>query len=61
MMAYVSGSLLVLPLLQLTGIYDVWSAMNHNAGMGFLKGLIFTLIACGITIPFTKKGMIWKS
>lgn len=61
MMAYVSGSLLVLPLLQLTGVYDVWSAMNSNAWLGFLKGLIFTLIACGITIPFTKKGMIWKS
>jgi predicted acyltransferase len=61
MMAYVSGSLLVLPLLQLTGVYDVLSAMNDNAWLGFLKGLIFTLIACGITIPFTKKGMIWKS
>lgn len=61
MMAYVSGSLLVLPLLQLTGIYDVWSAMNDNPWMGFLKGLLFTLVACGITIPFTKRGMIWKS
>ena len=61
MMAYVSGSLLVLPLLQLTGVYDLWSAMNQNAWMGFLKGFIFTLIACSITIPFTKKGMVWKS
>lgn len=61
MMAYVSGGLLVLPLLQLTGVYHIWSAMNQNAWLGFLKGLIFTLVACGITIPFTKKGMIWKS
>lgn len=61
MMAYVSGGLLLLPLLQLTGLYDIWSSLHQNAWIGFLKGVIFTLVACGITIPFTKKGMIWKS
>lgn len=61
MMAYVTGGLLLGPVLKLTGLYDHWAAMNINAWMGFLKGFLFTMIACGITIPFTKRGMIWKS
>jgi predicted acyltransferase len=61
MMAYVTGGLLLGPVLKLTGLYDYWAAMNTNAWVGFLKGFLFTIIACGITIPFTKKGMIWKS
>lgn len=61
MMAYVSGSLLLLPLMHLVGIYDYWNSMNTNFFMGFMKGLLFTLVACSITFPFTKKGFIWKS
>lgn len=61
MMAYVCGGLLLLPLLHLTGLFQYWSAMNSNVWLGFLKGFIFTIVACSITIPFTKKGMIWKS
>jgi predicted acyltransferase len=61
MMAYVSGSLLLLPLMHLTGINHYWDGMNGSFFMGFLKGLLFTLLACGITFPFTKKGMVWKS
>lgn len=61
MMAYVSGSLFLLPVMQITGIYEAWSGMNDSAWIGFLKGLVFSVVACGITIPFTKKGMIWKS
>jgi hypothetical protein len=61
MMAYVSGSLLLLPFMHLTGVIHYWNGMNDSFVSGFLKGLIFTLVACGITIPFTKKGMVWKS
>jgi len=61
MMAYVSGSLLLLPLMHLVGIYDNWNSMNTNFFMGFMKGLLFTLVSCSITIPFTKKDFIWKS
>lgn len=61
MMAYVSGSLFLLPVMQITGIYEAWSGMNDSAWIGFLKGLVFSVVACGITIPFTKKEMIWKS
>lgn len=61
MMAYVTGGLLLGPVLKLIGLYDYWAAMNTNAWIGFLKGFLFTMIACGITIPFTQKGMVWKS
>ena len=61
MMVYVSGSLLLLPLMHLTGVYVFWDGMNTSFLLGFLKGFLFTLAACGITIPFTKKGMVWKS
>ncbi len=61
MMAYVSGSLLLLPLMHITGIIHYWNGMNGSFLSGFLKGLLFTLVACGITFPFTKKGMVWKS
>lgn len=61
MMAYVSVSLLLLPLIHLVGIYDYWNSMNTSFIMGFLKGLVFTLITCAITFPYTKKGINWKS
>lgn len=61
MMAYVSGSLLLLPLMHLTGVIHYWNGMNGSFFIGFLKGLLFTIVACGVTIPFTKKGMVWKS
>ena len=61
MMAYVSGSLLLMPIMHLTGINTYWDDMNSNALLGFLKGFSFTMIVCLITIPFTKKGMTWKS
>ncbi len=61
MMAYVSGSLFLMPILQLIGINTYWDSMNGNALLGFLKGFSFTMIVCLISIPFTKKGMIWKS
>lgn len=61
MMAYVSGSLLLLPIMHLTGIIHYWDEMNSSFLLGFLKGFLFTLVACGVTIPFTKKGMVWKS
>ena len=61
MMAYVSGGLFILPLLHITGLYPLWNSMNTSALSAFLKGFLYTLVVCGITIPFTKKGIIWKS
>ena len=61
MMAYVSGNLLLIPLLHIFGVYGFWNGMNGNAFLGFSKGFIFTLAVCFFTIPFTKKGLVWKT
>lgn len=61
MMAYVSGTLLLLPIMKITGLYAYWSAMNNNIFMGCMKGIIYTLFVCLFTFPFTKKGLVWKT
>jgi predicted acyltransferase len=61
MLAYVAGSLLVLPLLALSGLAPFWDAMHQNAGMGLLKGLLFTAAVSAITLLFNRLGWFWKS
>jgi predicted acyltransferase len=61
MVAYVAGSLVVLPLLQLTGGKYWWDQMNTNAWMGFFKGVVFTTAVSMITIWFVKRKWFWKS
>ena len=61
MMAYVLGALLLLPIMKITGLYTYWNAMNSSAFMGFLKGFVYTMVVCLVTIPFTKKGLVWKT
>ena len=61
MVAYVAGSLLLLPLMYLTNIKQFWDAMNQNAFMGFAKGLVFTGIVSLVTILFVKRRWFWKT
>ena len=61
MLAYVAGSLLLMPILQLTGFNTVFDSMNSNAWLGFLKGIMFTGIVSLITIFCTKRGWFWKT
>ncbi len=61
MVAYVAGSLLLLPILQLTHTNVYWDAMNQNAIMGFLKGVFFTALISIITIFFVKRKWFWKT
>ena len=61
MLAYVAGSLLLMPILQLTGANVFFDAMNTSAWLGFLKGVLFTGIVSLITIFCTKKGWFWKT
>ncbi|MCY7293342.1 MAG: DUF5009 domain-containing protein [Ferruginibacter sp.] len=61
MLAYVAGSLLLMPILQLTGANTVFDSMNSNAWLGFLKGVLFTGIVSLITIFCTKRGWFWKT
>jgi len=61
MIAYVAGNLLLLPLLNVTGIAQYWNDMNTNAWIGFLKGALFTGIVSIITIYCTNKKWFWKT
>ena len=61
MVAYVAGSLLLLPLLSLTHTKIYWDSLHQNAWMGFLKGILFTSIVSLITVFFVKKKWFWKT
>lgn len=61
MLAYVTGSLLLMPILQLSGLHIVFDSMNSNAWLGFLKGVLFTGIVSLVTVFFTKRGWFWKT
>ena len=61
MIAYVSDSLVVLPLLMLTGIYDLFTMMGHNPWLGFLRGIILTAICMLVTTLCTKLKWFWKT
>jgi predicted acyltransferase len=61
MLAYVVGSLLILPIMQLTHLKSFWDSMHQNAIMGFLKGVVFTLAVSGVTIFSVKKNWFWKT
>jgi predicted acyltransferase len=61
MVAYVAGSLLITPVLHITGLYSAWAAMKQNAWMGFAKGLVYTLAVAAVTIYATRKRWVWKS
>ena len=61
MVAYVAGSLLLMPLMAITGTKSFWEAMSQNAIMGTLKGIIFTLAVAVITIYFVRRKWFWKT
>jgi hypothetical protein len=61
MVAYVAGNLLLLPVLNITGVKPYWEMLKQNVWMGTLKGLIFTGIVALITIFFVKRNWLWKT
>ncbi len=61
MVAYVAGSLVVLPLLHLTGTYNWWNSLHQNSFTGLLKGVLFTGIVSLITLLFVRRKWFWKT
>lgn len=61
MVAYVTGNLLLLPLLHLSGAMQGYIAMQKNVFAGFLSGVLFTGIVSLVTVFFTKRGWLWKT
>lgn len=61
MIAYVAGSMVVIPVLGIIGLYDYIDMMSLNPWTGFLKGLILTALCMILTSIFTKKKVFWKT
>ena len=61
MVAYVAGSLLVTPILYLSGLQVWMDQLNSNAFTGFLKGVIFTGLVSLITILFNRRKWYWRT
>lgn len=61
MVAYVTGNLLLLPLLHLAGVMKVYLSMQQQVATGVLSGVLFTGIVSLVTVWFTKKGWYWKT
>lgn len=61
LVAYATGSLLILPLLSLFSLRISWDAWAHTSWQGFLKGIIFTLLVSGVTILFNRCRFFWRT
>jgi hypothetical protein len=61
MLAYVAGSLLILPILSLTGAKIYWDGLTHSPWQGVLKGLLFTGAVMLITCYSVKRKWFWKT
>ncbi len=61
MVAYVAGNVFVLPLLSLTGLSSVLNLLTVDPWLGFLKGVIFTLLVALTASVFSKKGWFWRT
>ena len=61
MIAYVSNNLFIVPILSLLQIMPHFSVFGSNAWLGFLQGVILTLLAILITMFFTKIKWFWRT
>ncbi|MCH4147822.1 MAG: DUF5009 domain-containing protein [Prevotella sp.] len=61
MLAYVSGSMVVVPILMLTHIYPFIDSWSSAPLPGFLKGVLLTALCMSVTSYFTIKKKLWKS
>jgi len=60
MVAYVTGNLLLIPLLNITGMIGPFNSLGGVLS-GFLKGILFTGVVSLITVLFTKQRWLWKT
>lgn len=61
MIAYVATALLVNPLLQLTGLYDLMNCMASNPWLAFLRGVLVTSLTVTIAMGFTRIKWFWRT
>uniref|UniRef100_A0AB33IXU3 DUF5009 domain-containing protein n=1 Tax=Prevotella sp. GTC17254 TaxID=3236794 RepID=A0AB33IXU3_9BACT len=61
MIAYVAASMVVIPILSLTGVYRYIDMMSASPWPGFLKGVLLTALSMGVAVVCTKRGWYWKT
>lgn len=61
MVAYVSASMVIIPVLILTHIYPYIDALSSQPLTGFLKGVLLTALCMALTAWFTHKRWFWKT
>lgn len=61
MIAYIAGSNFVLPVLVLTSLNTLLAYLQINPWLGFLKGVIFTLLVALLTAFFTGRKIFWRT
>ena len=61
MVAYVSASMVIIPVLILTHIYPYIDALSSEPLTGFLKGVLLTALCMALTAWFTHMRWFWKT
>jgi len=61
MIAYVAPQLLIMPILNLTGLTTYLNMLSQNAWLGFLRGVIVTTLAVLVAVGFTKLKWFWRT
>lgn len=61
MVAYVSASMVIIPVLILTHIYPYIDALSSQPLTGFIKGVLLTALCMALTAWFTHKRWFWKT
>ena len=61
MVAYVSASMVIIPVLILTQLYPYIDALSSQPLTGFLKGVLLTALCLALTAWFTHKRWFWKT
>lgn len=61
MIAYVATSLVVMPLLGLLGMTPYLELLDNNAWLGFLKGIVLTMLSAGVAVLFTRIRWFWRT
>ncbi len=61
MVAYVAGDLLIIPLLQICGVWAYMGIFYSSQLTGFLQGVLMTSLAVLVTMFFTKIKWLWRT
>ena len=61
MVAYVSASMVIIPVLILTQLYPYIDALSSEPLTGFFKGVLLTALCMALTAWFTHKRWFWKT